>query len=66
MSLPENKPACSPPAAQLQMKLWLYTNYDCNLRCTYCVAESSPHAPRRALGLDTVTAAGRRSPGAGF
>ena len=55
MSLSENKPACSPPAAQLQMKLWLYTNYDCNLRCTYCVAESSPHAPRRALGLDTVT-----------
>ena len=35
-------------------KLWLYTNYDCNLRCSYCVAESSPTAPRRALGLDTV------------
>lgn len=32
-------------------KLWLYTNYDCNLRCSYCVAKSSPNAPRRALGL---------------
>jgi MoaA/NifB/PqqE/SkfB family radical SAM enzyme len=32
-------------------KLWLYTNFDCNLRCTYCVTESTPEAPRRPLGL---------------
>ncbi len=32
-------------------KLWIYTNYDCNLRCTYCCANSSPVAPRRAIGL---------------
>ena len=32
-------------------KLWLYTNFDCNLRCSYCVAKSSPAAPRRPLGL---------------
>ncbi|MDQ6834445.1 MAG: radical SAM protein [Chloroflexota bacterium] len=32
-------------------KLWIYTNYDCNLRCSYCVAKSSPNAPRRAIGL---------------
>ena len=37
-----------------QWKLWLYTNYDCNLTCSYCVAESSPSAPRRALGLGKV------------
>lgn len=35
-------------------KLWLYTNYDCNLRCAYCVAESHPRAPRRALPLPTA------------
>jgi pyruvate-formate lyase-activating enzyme len=35
-------------------KLWIYTNYDCNLRCRYCVAKSSPNAPRRAIGLDNV------------
>lgn len=35
-------------------KLWIYTNYDCNLSCSYCVAESSPRAPRRAIGLATV------------
>lgn len=44
--------SCSPPA--LSWKLWLYTNYDCNLRCSYCVAKSSPNAPRRALGLANV------------
>lgn len=42
----------SPPA--FLWKLWLYTNYDCNLRCSYCVAKSSPNAPRRALGLANV------------
>ena len=35
-------------------KLWIYTNYDCNLRCSYCLAKSSPNAPRRALGLRNV------------
>ena len=29
-------------------KLWIYTNYDCNLRCTYCVAESHPARPGAA------------------
>jgi MoaA/NifB/PqqE/SkfB family radical SAM enzyme len=35
-------------------KLWIYTNYDCNLSCSYCVAESTPKAARRALSLFTV------------
>ena len=30
-------------------KLWLYTNYDCNLKCCYCVAKSGPNVARRAL-----------------
>ncbi|MFE3450262.1 radical SAM protein [Nonomuraea sp. NPDC059194] len=35
-------------------RLWLYTNFDCNLACDYCCARSSPRTPRRALGLDRV------------
>ena len=35
-------------------RLWLYTNFDCNLRCDYCCVRSSPVAPRRELGLDRV------------
>jgi organic radical activating enzyme len=32
-------------------RLWLYTNFDCNLRCDYCCVRSSPATPRRELGL---------------
>jgi pyruvate-formate lyase-activating enzyme len=35
-------------------RIWLYTNFDCNLRCDYCCVRSSPQAPRRALGLERV------------
>lgn len=35
-------------------RLWLYTNFDCNLHCDYCCVRSSPRAPRRALGLERV------------
>ena len=41
-------------APVMDWKLWLYTNFDCNLTCSYCVAESTPTVPRRALGLDNV------------
>jgi MoaA/NifB/PqqE/SkfB family radical SAM enzyme len=53
LSIPEPPRDARPPTA-LQWKLWIYTNYDCNLRCSYCVAKSSPNAPRRALGLANV------------
>ena len=35
-------------------RLWLYTNFDCNLHCDYCCVRSTPRAARRALGLDRV------------
>jgi organic radical activating enzyme len=38
----------------LGSRLWLYTNFDCNLHCDYCCVRSSPTAPRRELGLDRV------------
>ena len=46
------KEVCAPPG--LAWKLWIYTNYDCNLRCSYCVAKSSPNAARRAIGFQNV------------
>ncbi|MCW6006556.1 radical SAM protein [Micromonospora sp. CPCC 205371] len=30
-------------------RLWAYTNFDCNLACAYCCAESSPRAAARRL-----------------
>src|ERR1700724_3666706 len=38
----------------LGSRLWLYTNFDCNLRCDYCCVRSSPTVPRRELGLARV------------
>lgn len=35
-------------------RLWMYTNFDCNLACDYCCVRSSPQAERRALGVDRV------------
>ena len=49
--------AVSTPAAEgrpVGSRLWLYTNFDCNLRCDYCCVRSSPTAPRRELGLGRV------------
>jgi pyruvate-formate lyase-activating enzyme len=51
---------CGTVAAPIQdnrpvgSRLWLYTNFDCNLRCDYCCVRSSPTAPRRPLGLARV------------
>jgi len=50
LELPEGQQ--SPPA--FLWKLWIYTNYDCNLKCVYCVAKSGPNVPRRALGLANI------------
>lgn len=44
----------TPGTPPLQWKLWIYTNYDCNIKCSYCVAKSSPNASRRALGVANV------------
>src|SRR5579862_5025928 len=48
----EQQDVANPPA--IPWKLWIYSNYDCNLRCRYCVARSSPNAARRAIGLANV------------
>jgi MoaA/NifB/PqqE/SkfB family radical SAM enzyme len=38
----------------LPWKLWIYTNFDCNLSCTYCLANSTPRTPRQEISLDAV------------
>lgn len=35
-------------------RLWIYTNYDCNLSCSYCVAESFVGAERNGLTCPQV------------
>ena len=42
------------PDQQPGTRLWMYTNFDCNLACDYCCVRSSPQTARRALGVDRV------------
>jgi len=46
-------------------RLWLYTNFDCNLHCDYCCVRSSPTVPRRELGLERVQQIAREAAGLG-
>ena len=43
-------------AIDLPPRLWIYTNYDCNLACRYCLVSSSPYAERRGIELDRFQA----------
>ena len=36
-------------AGTVSGRLWLYSNYHCNLACAYCLTESAPKVPRREL-----------------
>ena len=46
-------------------RLWLYTNFDCNLHCDYCCVRSSPNTPRRELGLARVQRIAHEAAGLG-
>lgn len=46
-------------------RLWLYSNFDCNLACDYCCVRSSPRAEPRTLPLEEVRQAAAEAPGAG-
>lgn len=35
-------------------RLWLYTNYDCNLACDYCCVVSGPRADPRRLSAERI------------
>jgi MoaA/NifB/PqqE/SkfB family radical SAM enzyme len=41
---------------RLGSRLWLYTNFDCNLACDYCCAESAPRPALGARRLETDVA----------
>lgn len=55
----EHEPASftSGDAVPVGARLWLYSNFHCNLACAYCCAESSPKADPRILPLRLAAAA---------
>ena len=38
-------------SARFAPRLWIYTNFDCNLACSYCCARSGPRVERRSLSI---------------
>jgi MoaA/NifB/PqqE/SkfB family radical SAM enzyme len=53
-------------SGRLSGRVWLYSNYHCNLRCTYCLTESAPAVPRRELGRERMVALAREARELGF
>jgi MoaA/NifB/PqqE/SkfB family radical SAM enzyme len=47
-------------------RLWLYTNFHCNLACDYCAVASAPAAVPRTLRLETVQDLVAEAAGVGF
>jgi MoaA/NifB/PqqE/SkfB family radical SAM enzyme len=41
----------TPIPTELLERIWFYTNFDCTLRCSYCVAALTPGEERGALSL---------------
>lgn len=53
-------------AGDLPGRVWLYSNYHCNLACSYCLTESSPRSARRELSADTMLAVAAQARALGF
>ncbi len=47
-------------------RVWLYANYHCNLRCTYCLTESAPGVERRLLDPESILDHAREARELGF
>jgi MoaA/NifB/PqqE/SkfB family radical SAM enzyme len=47
-------------------RVWMYTNYHCNLACSYCLTESSPRSARRELDPATMIEVARQARALGF
>lgn len=47
-------------------RVWFYSNYHCNLRCSYCLTESAPGVKRRVLGPEAILERAREAKALGF
>lgn len=50
----------------LPERVWLYSNYHCNLECSYCLTESSPRSERRQLTSVQMLGVAREARALGF
>ncbi len=50
----DQQPQSDAALPALGSRLWLYTNFDCNLSCDYCCSESGPRARARRLDVEVA------------
>jgi MoaA/NifB/PqqE/SkfB family radical SAM enzyme len=53
-------------AGVLPGRVWLYSNYHCNLACAYCLTESAPRSAKRELGAQRMIAVAEQAHDLGF
>jgi MoaA/NifB/PqqE/SkfB family radical SAM enzyme len=53
-------------SGRLPGRLWLYSNYHCNLKCTYCLTESAPGVAKRRLDPDRMLGLAKEAADLGF
>jgi pyruvate-formate lyase-activating enzyme len=53
---PSDPVAVLPPERRPGYRLWIYTNFHCNLACDYCCVGSSPRAEPRIISRDDFAA----------
>lgn len=51
---------------RMSKRLWFYSNYHCNLACTYCLTESSPSVPKRVFQADEMISIATEAAELGF
>ena len=59
-------PAAAIEEGRLPGRIWFYSTYACNMACTYCLTESAPGVPRRALDGTTIVELTRQAAALGF
>lgn len=63
---PNNPVAAAIADGVLPGRIWIYTNYNCNLACSYCLTESSPRSERRELSPETMIEVAKQGRALGF
>ena len=53
-------------AGALGERVWLYSNYHCNLACAYCLTDSAPSSPRRSLSSAAMVRVATQAAELGF
>jgi len=53
-------------AGKIGERVWFYSNYHCNLQCSYCLTESAPQVARRELGREAILERAREARALGF